>query len=50
MATDLEEMDRLFPYQESLHKASHWDYHILLGSTTMNMLVSDSWKDNEKKK
>lgn len=45
MATDLEKIERVFPYQESLHKASHEDYHILLGSTTMNILVSDSWKD-----
>lgn len=46
MATDLEKIEWVFLYQESLHKASHQDYHILLGSTTtMNILVSDSWKD-----
>lgn len=36
VTTDLEEIERLFLYQKSLHKASHQDYHILLGSITMN--------------
>lgn len=42
-ATDLEEIGRLFPYQQSLQKASHGNYHLQLGSTTnLTTLVNDA--------
>lgn len=51
MATNLEEIGRLFSYQQSLQKASHDSYHLQLGSTiNLTTLVDDAWKHNEKKK
>lgn len=42
-ATDLEEIGRLYPYQQSLQKASHGNYHLQLGSTTnLTTLVNDA--------
>lgn len=50
VATDLEEIGRLFLYQQSLQKASHGNYHLELGSTTnLTTLVNDAWKHDEKK-
>lgn len=43
MATDLEEIGKLCPYQQSLQKASHGNYHLQLGSTTnLTTLVNDA--------
>lgn len=47
IATDLGETENLFSYEESLHTTPHQDYHTLVGSTTMIILLSDSWKGKE---